>query len=616
MTKDVPTAFTKGIDRTVGPLLADKGSLYVLRNLRHSFDQRGVLVQTPYWYDFQSFSQGTYYNGGNQTEPTSSAIRLVTEDLVVTDYVCRGSSGQLQTFYQTTVPAAEGVTKGCRLVINSVTGLGINLGATLEVEIEAGGVTFQWRKNGGAWTTAVGITTAGVSIDGGNATLYFLTASGFTSGDDFIWTRLDRSWAATGTFEYPCEFEYYKGELYFNSVDDRIMVCSNSTTGKYVISVGYRPVIGSYLTFFDDHLVVTWFRKDTSGWNSGTARWNVIGWSDKTDIHNFIPTDTNEADQYALPNNNKFDTVGSSPDSFLMGVLVQQGQLYAFTNNEVYWTSALGLPIVFSFQKLMNVKLISSYSAVIRADQGAYVIGHNDVFFFDGNGLRSIGAPVIQGTDNSDFEGSFGCWDPFRKELNIVLGTLLFVYQAKWDTWYVRSVDFNNATQPVTAINSYPGDMVVGIKDLKLRREDTAGTSAPIFDGTDGTVYMEPYLVTQIYGDNLAQVKELLGVYFGGIVSSTGVSSTHYTTGSSITVQLSYWLTPGGDFFGVSETTPTGATWTSASLDGFVSNVRTPFRGIAIGVEVQGTVSKPPAFIFINQLVPSIYNALEEEPSR
>lgn len=605
MPANVPIIFTKGIDRSTSPLAADKGSLYVLRNLRHNQYQKDALYQTPYWYNYDTFARGTYYNAGSQTEPATSSIRLVTADLVVTDYVCRGASGQLQVIYQTTYPAAETIYTGCRLVVNSITGLGLNLGATLDVEM-TGAAAFRWRKNGGGWTAGVP-STAGVSIDSGTATLYFLASTGFAGTETWSWTRLDRSWASTGTFQYPCEFNYYKGELFFNSVDDRMMVCSSSSTGLYVISVGYRPVVGSYFAFFDDHLVVTWFSKNASGW-TGSTRWYTVGWSDKTDIHNFIPTDTNEADQYALPNSNQFDTVGTaSPDSYLMGIAVIQNQLFLFTNNEIYWTSALGLPLVFTFQKLMNVKLISTYSAVIRCDFGAYLIGVTDVFFFDGASVQSIGKPIMDGLDNGNFEGSFGCWDPFAEELCIVNTVLLFVYQKRWGTWYTRCADFANETTPVKCINAYSGVPVVGVSSLKLYRDDVDFTSQPVFDWTNGTVYGRPYLVTQILGDDLATVKDLSGVYLGVVVATTGISATYYTTGTSVVVQVSYWLTPGGNFINVSETIPTSATWNSGKPDGIVS-LRQSFRGIALALEVQGTVSKPAGAITIQQIVPLIYN--------
>lgn len=604
-----PLGFTKGIDRTLGPLQADKGSFYILRNLRHSFFQRGVIEQTPYWYDYSTFAQGTYYDGGSQTEAATSGVRLITSDLVVTDYVCRGPSGQLQVFYQTCDAATEtDIHFGCRLVINSITALGITLGSNIEVDID-GATTFRWRKNGGAYTSLVPITTAGVSIDGGNATVYFLTDTGFTIGTTWLWTRTDASFASnSGTFGYPCDYQYYKGELYFNSVDDRLMVCSESSTGNYVISVGYRPVVGGQLCFFDDHLIVGQFRRGTTGW-TGVDRWYTVGWSDKTDIHNFISTDTNEADQYALPNNNRFDDIDAA-ESYIMGVAGVQGQLYVFTTNEIYVTTALGLPIVFSFQKIIDLKIAGAYLPIIPAEQGVYILGHSDVFFFDGSNLRSIGAPVVQGTPNGNFEDSFGVWDPFRKELVFVLETLLFCYQEKWGTWYVRLADFDSQTQPVKSISSYSGQIAVGIKSIKLRREDATATVQPIFDDSSGTVYAEPYLLTQIFGEDLAIVKELVDFYLGAITNSSGVSATYYTTSTGLTIQLSYWLTPGGDFTNASETTPSGATWTSAKADGRI-DVRTPFRGIAIALEVQGTASKPPAFVTIQQIIPVFRNKEE-----
>lgn len=608
MQTPTPNIFTKGIDRSIAPLLADKRSLYTLRNLRHSFESLGVLEQTPYWYDYATFARGTYYNGGSLTEPATSAIRMITEDLIVTDYVCRGTSGQLQVFYQTTYPAAETIYTGCRLVINHVANLAITLGSTLDVEM-TGAAAFRWRKNGGGWTAGVP-STAGVSIDSGNATLYFLASSGFAGTEAWAWTRNDRSWAATGTFDYPCFYEFYKNELFFNSVDDRIMVCTRAVTSNtlYVISVGYRPVVGTYVTFFDDHLIVGWFNKDvTSGWTTST-RHRVVGWSDKTDVYNFISTDTNEADQYTLPINNEVDTVTTSYNSFIMGVASVQQQLFVFTNNEIYTSPAYGLPIVFSFLRPLTTQLSSVYGAVVKGEGGVFLLAYNDILFFNGAELRSIGGPVVGGTDSNNFEETFGVWDAYRKELVFSQNTLLFCYQTKWDAWYVRQADFDSSTQPVKCISSYSGRIAVGLASLKTRREDTTGINQPIYDATDGTVYAEPYLVTQLYGDDLSILKELSSVFLGAIVDSSGISTTYYTTGNNVVVQLSHWVCNMGDFINVSEVAPTSATWQQSNTNGIISFPAVPYRAIAIALEIQGTAAKPPFKVTINQLTPLIYN--------
>lgn len=611
MQNDKPTNFLKGIDRSLAPLIADKGSFYTLRNLRQSFEQRGIIEQTPYWYATQ-FSAGTYYNGGSQTEASSSAIRLVAPDLVMTDYVCRGPSGQLQVFYQTCDNATEtDIHFGCRLVINSVSGLAITLGNSIEIDID-GATTFQWRKNGGAWTSLVAITTTGVSIDGGNATVYFLTATGHTIGTTWTWTRTDASFAnATGTFAYPCFYKYFKGDLYFNSVDDRIMcMLEAGTTGvKYVISVGYRPIVGSYLTFFDDHMVVTWFRRSVSGWTGTSERQIVVGWSDKTDIHNFIATDTNEADEYTLPCVTAYDDVDATTN-FVVGTGVTNNTLYVVTNSEIYYTPALGLPLVFSFQKLMDLRLIFTYQGVIQGDQGLFLVGYADIFFFDGASIRSLAAPVVQGTDNNNFDGSHGVWDPDRFELNIVLGTLLFVWQQKWDTWYVRQIDFSNNAEPVTAISAYDGIILGGVSRKRFA-EDKTGVQTPAYDSTDGTVFAEPYLITQAYGNDLGTVKDLFGAFIAATVNASGVDTAKYTTSTGVTFQFSYWLLPTGEFTNVSEVIPSGATYTSAAANGMISGLKTPFRAIALAVEIQGTAAKPPFLATIAQITPLMTNVEE-----
>lgn len=592
MIKYVKHPLLGGIDRSMAPLQADRSSFYTLRNLRHSIFQRGVLEQTPYFYQYQAFSQGTYYQGGSQTEPATSACRLVTEDLVVTDYIMRQPAGQLQVLYQTTVPSGESVNTGCRVVINDITALGINLGSTLDIEIDAA-TTFRWRKNGGAWTAGVACSVSGTDIDGGNATVYFLASSGFTVGHLWAWTRTDRSTGGTSSYGYPLLYTYYKGQLFFNGADDRMMMLDVSSSGRYVITVGYRPVVGSYPVIFDDHLVLGWFQKDTQFGNDD-SRANVVGWSDKGDLHNFIPTDTNEADQYTLPNSSQFDitTLTGTPNTWIVGLEVVNQQVYVFTNDETYVSAALGLPLVFSYVKFDDVKFARTYNATFRGHRGCYVIGYNDIYFFNGAEFKSIGKPIIQGTPDAVFELAHGVYDPFRREAIIAMGDLLYVYQEDFGTWYVRKVEFDAETSNAKCLAVYTERVVVGGASLKLYREDTDGTSQPVGDNVNGTEYAKPYLVTQIYGDELALVKELASAYIGAVIYNVGVSTTYYTTGSSVVITPSYWATPGGDFYNATETAAAN-TWNTGLKDGLCSFPRTNFRGLALALEISGTAAKP-----------------------
>lgn len=63
--------------------------------------------------------------------------------------------------------------------------------ALYEVEIDANGTpdTFQWRKNGGAYTTGVAITGAAQTLDEGQ-TITFAATTGHTIGDEWTWGNL------------------------------------------------------------------------------------------------------------------------------------------------------------------------------------------------------------------------------------------------------------------------------------------------------------------------------------------------------------------------------------------------------------------------------------------
>ena len=251
--------FGRGIDRTNVSFRSDRTSFYDLLNFRHNIDNFGVLEQTPYFFVLKALSQGTYYASGSQTEPSTSAVRLALANITMTDYVMwdgLDGAAQLQVIYQTTYPAATTVYTGCRLEIGSITGLGLNLGANLDVEMTSA-TQFRWRKNGGAWTSGLTVSTAGVSIDGGNATLYFLANSGFAGTEAWSWTRTDCSYEDSTLVNIrPAQWSFFRNTLYFTNTQDRIMALKVSTTGNYVCSVGYRPVYGTYLGFFESHMKI------------------------------------------------------------------------------------------------------------------------------------------------------------------------------------------------------------------------------------------------------------------------------------------------------------------------------------------------------------------------
>jgi hypothetical protein len=599
---------TKGVDQSVVSLKADLASLYQLHHFRQDDNQRGKLTQIPYCTSTQ-LSAGTYWDGAaGATEPTDSSLRLIaSNDMYMTSYVHKLTSGtQPQAFYQTTVPAAETIYTGCRLVINTITGLAITLGSTLDVEVEVGGTTIKWRKNGGIYTTGVAISTTGVSIDGGNATLYFLASSGFTAGDVWSWTRLDRAYSATtNVVARPAEYMYYKSNLYFTATDDRLMMLANAVTSsqRYVISVGYRPVYASYFTFFDDHLVVAGYYTSTVQFFSA-LRNTRIAWSDKTDVHNFIATDLNEADTYTLPNVTQIDaTPTNTSQSIIVGITVQQQRCFVFTFNEIYQTAALGLPLVFSWTKYMDVAISGTVggtvSPVTQAPNGVFLRTTTDVVFFDGNSLQSMARPVF----NTMGSPTYGAFLKNRNEVAFISSQVAYILQLQYGTWYTRAVAFDAASPTCIGIGS--SVFVFGAGSRKIFSEDSQWANQLAFDTTNGTAYATPKITTQLVGGKLQTVKESRTTYVGALI--TTVSSTYQSTAADCQLKLHWYLSVDGTISG-SPATDAAAVWINTNSDGMIPYPREPFRALALEVQVVGLVAgKPPGQVTLTDLSTEVY---------
>lgn len=628
MKKNVPFVFTKGIDRSATPHQSDLGSFYNLKNVRLSPDNVGQLEQTPYFDLFTTLAQGTYWTGGaSATEPTTSAVRGIIRDIYVTDYVYYASSTQVQAFQQNIQPSSETINTGCLIVINNVAGLGITLGNTIDIVID-GATTFKWRKNGGAYTTLIPITTSGVSIDGGNATVYFLTSTGFTVNDTWSWTRTDCSvdfeaGALATRSTKPTDWSYYKGTLYFRNNNGRIMACKWATgnSARYVITAGYRAIYGDTITFFDDHMIIGRYSK-TSQTITTLPKAKTVGWSDKTDVENFIPTDTNEADQYVVPNVVQRDIViTTASDSNVESVSVIGQQLFVFTTYEIYYSPALGLPDVFSFTKFLDMPTTdTSTASIIEAVGKVYIWTQSGIFTFNGTTLDYIGGPVKPLFYLSSISRSRSLDSPkagyYMKNMQEVYfyvnntGTspspFLLVYSEVTKSFYTRGADFSNDSQPVTCVSDGGGGSVwIGGVSRKVFSESNWQAS-PVFDSTDGTAYTTPTITFQVMSQGtLRYTKEVESVYIGAYIDPDASSSV-FSSGSNCKVDIAYRDCPVGLISG-SSTVLSNATWDSSLPDGLVSPPRQMFRGISFELQLRGADgTKPPGKAYITAFEPLI----------
>ena len=607
---------------------ADPANFWELINLRQSKLGLGVLEQTPRWRLQYTLTRGTYYNGGSLTEPVASDVRMVTDGLYVTDYCISDGTNQIKVFYQSAQPSAENINTGCRVVINNVAGLNLTLGLTLDIVID-GATTFKWRKNGGAYTTLIPITTAGVSIDGGNATVYFLTTTGFTINDTWSWQRTDSSWRTNWQDRQGCPFEYYKGDLYFINPGAQVMMATKDNSDVvYVISHGYRPVFGICLRFFFDHLVIGGYAKTTAGyfqWARSPAN-RTVGWSDVNDVHNFIATDTNEADQYVLPNRSQRDAIvnksaSTSGGGWISDISIIQGVLFVHTTFQLYYTTYLGLPAVFSFQDGLAITQ-QTYAGrqshtVIAAKGGVYILTQDDVVFFDGSNVTSIGKPVF-GFNKNEMTGEVGhvnrvdgtglMYDETRSELiiNANYGFGLYVYQERWGKWYSRATGFAGAAMCVGNINAFGGataPIILGGNNRQVFIEDYNWTYTPAFDNYGANAYVTPQIIFQAFGGiNFDIEKELSSCYIAAAIVAGYVapSATYYATDANIQLEVGHISKDSGLIQFSDSFTNWSQKWTINSVDGKLSGPRKPFRSVFLQLIVTSATALPPGPIQIS----------------
>lgn len=616
----VPFGLTKGIDRSATMLRSDLASFKTMHNFRQSDTELGKVEQTPYFYASHTYGQGTYWNGAaSATEPSTSAVRMYTSNgafstpiTYATDYVFiqpSATTQQLQVFYQSAVPAAVTINTHCLIVINNVTSLGLTLGLTLDVVID-GGTTFKWRKNGGAYTTLVPITTAGVNIDSNNVTVYFLTATGFTVNDTWSWQRTDYSNDNTAfTESKPMRYLHYKNRTFVLNMSNRLMTIrqdSRTSPVTYVISTGYRPIFGTNIQVFYDHLFVFGYMSSQGGNNYRNA-YRMVANSDVSDIENFWATDVNEADLTQL-----WTARTSSYTGYIFGSSVFGPWLVVYTTDGIFRTSYLGLPTVFSFEYLCDFKTQIGQpeyqtGCVVRATNVDYILAGSEIWTFDGASLTNLGytlAADFSGVD-SYVMGSpvllTGTYNQKRKTLVVYdqNNQRLVCYQELYKAFYTRGL-ISAITCLEFSVLSYPDILLAGVANLTVWEEDALWAQTPLQGGT--TV---PILETQFYsGGRLSVKKELSGLYIGAYLIAT--DPTKYAIGGANRINVSWYTSDTGRIGTLS--TDGNSYWYNLNPDGWLSLPHIDFRAIALRFTVTTASSAPAGGVQIFAIEPLVYN--------
>lgn len=615
----IPIRPVGGIDRSRNPMQNDLGTFWTLKGFKQSPTEPGRLVQVPYFYAATTLTQGTYYNAGSQTEPAASAVVAITTLVTITNYVARirATGAQAQCFYQSrTVTSPEAQTGECFVVINSISGLAVTLGSTLDIEIDGAG-TFKWQKNGAGYTLGVAITTAGVSIDGGNATVYFTTATGHTLGDDWHWTRTDCVHEnGTRNASDPLVHGQHRALTYFVNASGRIMtIATDSSSVPYIISTGYRPIYGRGLATFYDHLIITNF--STSASLSAIAASTNIGTSDLRDLNAFVATDVNEAELITNAN----ESVNQPSDFQMIGCFVYSGQLFVITSAKTYVTDYLGLPTLYSFREYtpFSPKLgvdyatkYNGYSFVAVGDRGTYILGFEQIYLFNGSFVDI--SPRLRGMGTNGYASIH--YIASLNELHVRSRNVVtvLVYQESLDTWYERYCNFGTNTGTTCIQDSGITGPYYGAVSLRMLLEDTAFITTPVADASSGTTFGTPTIITQLLrGVSLLSKKEITGTYIAAIFTEEGSA---YSTTTNCVLNLKWFTSDVGIITG-SPTSNSNSTMTSTVVDRFLSYPRTDFRSLALQIDLTGLVSgKPPASVAITEIVPVVDKWSTYRPDR
>lgn len=608
MSKATPRlTFNKGFNRSVTPFKADIDSCYELLNLRPARDGIGRLEQTPY-FNANSYTARNYWNGSSSvTESSTGEIyggwASGAGNVIFTRFTVSLGGTQLPVYYQTTCPAGStDSTKGCRIVINSVSGLGLALGETLDIEID-GATTFKWRKSGGAYTTLVPITTQGVSIDSGNVTVYFLASSGFTVADVWSWMRTDSVTSPVTITVSGSQLisRTWGGDLFWLSFGGRVMRLLPSQSTGYAISAGYQPIYGLDLEIFYDHLFVANARV------ASTTYTRVVMNSDNIDIENFIPTDTNEADSKTLTETNHGEEQQYS--GFVnFQFFIANNRLFAMIGNEIHATPYVGLPNVWAWDEVGKLSLGDRGNVQGRVAQGenvGYLIRGDGLWATNGTSHSFVGNPMGLTTDNqTTFTVVANCRDGEVVVFDSVL-KLLWVYNYRTTYWYRRSVDIGTSTIVPNSVFFLGVQLTIGLsRVLQYCTEDIDYTGTPVKDASNGTAFTSPTVTSQLLSDGFWHTrKEATECYLLAQVTSPASMSSNYLTTTNVSIQL-YWHASTDGKIGTMLTN-SDAVWSTTKPDGRISYPRLEFRALALELRIStNDANKPPAGAAIIQLEP------------
>jgi hypothetical protein len=338
----------------------------------------------------------------------------------------------------------------------------------------------------------------------------------------------------------------------------------------------------------------------------------VVGWSDNNNPDNFFGTDVNEADTYTIPG----QTTTSDTKPQIIGPMVFNKQLFIVCDHITYYSSYLGLPDVFSFDKFTDLSLLwfNLYATQTNgftwyaegSPKGVYILGYGRVYLFNGAVFSDI-TPKILGLGLVFYSIHYRS---STKEVWIRHGSArVLCYQEITGTWYERYCSFYSAG---TNAISYIADNSFGTSSRRHLGLDGFG-GTPIADAASGTSFGVPTLITQmISGGRLSTVKEVSDLYLA--INQLGVTGT-YATNANCVLLVKWYASDIGKIMG-SPSTDANAKLISNNTNFLVTLPRVAFRSLALQIEITTLNTHPPGAITIQSIEPNISNLTPVVPTR
>jgi hypothetical protein len=490
---------------------------------------------------------------------------------------------RLPVFRQISAPAVADINSGCMLLWDS--NAGTMQGDTLEVQCTSG-TQFKWRFNSGVFSAPQTITTGANALGGTNISLYFLTTTGFTAVTDaWTWIRDDALFVTSlGGATQVIELNYqwpnvFVGKyLYFLDWSGQLM--KYDAVQRTIASAGYRPIFGTDVVFYENHLFVANYADYVP-----SSSFGVVGCSDLNDVDNFIPLDINEADTYStligLPNMGEAREYIRSTK--VHGMCVLRGVLFVFADNGVWATTYAGLgaqsPFNFRPQFGLAFPLYNTmWRKPVQTDHGAYSWTSRGIVLFNGTTTELISEDINDLLLNGTFVPRisylrYGFHDPIHEEVafywhnNEVFGTYGFlVYQERTKSWYFRAGQFDSQAVGSACVADGVWHVAGAGRILKETNTFGAGGATLAFD-YNAASFQTPYLESQdLDFGKAAAVKEVDYHYLEAEYTTTADSGSHSTTGVSISVA------PRKKY--ADTVTYTAVSWILSLVDGFIGGLR------------------------------------------